>query len=69
MVFWLPIFPALVGLLAGWGFWRGDTRSAAVAALAIAILAVVGLAARRPWRRQREPTGVDSRPGSSAPCF
>jgi hypothetical protein len=62
VMFWLPIFPALVGLLAGWGWWRGDWRTTAAAALAIAILAVVGLATRPSWRRQREPMAADNRP-------
>ncbi len=59
LLFWMVTFPALVGLLAGWGFWHGARLPAALASLAIAVLLVVGMATRRPWRRT--PSG-DERP-------
>ena len=55
---WLVTFPAVVGLLSGWGFWHGQKLYAALAALAIAVVLVVGLATRKPWRR---PTAADPR--------
>ncbi|HEV8239183.1 MAG TPA: hypothetical protein VGS57_07445 [Thermoanaerobaculia bacterium] len=61
-VFWLVAFPAVVGLLAGWGFWRGDKLPAALAALGIAVLLVAGLATRKPWRRPASTDLADHRP-------
>jgi len=61
-IFWLVAFPAVVGLLAGWGFWRGDKLPAALAALVIAVLLVVGLATRKPWRRPTPDDLADHRP-------
>jgi membrane protease YdiL (CAAX protease family) len=61
-IFWLVAFPAVVGLLAGWGFWRGDKLPAALAALGIAVMLVVGLATRKPWRRPTRNDLVDRRP-------
>lgn len=64
---WLIAFPAIVGLLAGWGYWSGAKLPAALAALALAVVIVVGLATRKPWRR---PTGADlrdERPAHAAP--
>jgi hypothetical protein len=58
VILWLITFPAVVGLLAGWGFWRGAKLPAALAALAITVVLVVGLATRKPWRR---PTAAESR--------
>lgn len=58
VLLWLIAFPAVVGLLAGWGFWRGAKLPPALAALGIAVVLVVGLATRKPWRR---PTAADSR--------
>jgi hypothetical protein len=43
--------PAVVGLLAGLGRWRGDLLPAALAAVAVAAAIVAGTATRRPWRR------------------
>jgi hypothetical protein len=54
--FWLMTFPAVVGLLAIWGYWHGAKLPAALAALAIAVVVVAGLATRHPWRR---PTATD----------
>lgn len=59
---WLLAFPALAGLLAGWGAWRGQRGAVALAALAVAALVVVGLATRKPWRRPRGPSLEDPRP-------
>lgn len=61
-IFWLVAFPAVVGLLAGWGYWRGDKLPAAVAALVIAVLLVAGLATRKPWRRPTATDLADHRP-------
>ena len=61
-IFWLVTFPAVVGLLAGWGFWRGDKLPAALAALGIAVLLVAGLATRKPWRRPTTTDLADHRP-------
>jgi hypothetical protein len=58
VLLWLVAFPALAGLLAGWGYWRGAKLPTALAALALAVLVVVGLATRKPWRR---PSGADLR--------
>lgn len=57
-ILWLIAFPAVVGLLAGWGLWGGDKLTPALAALGIAVVLVVGLTARKPWRR---PTAADPR--------
>jgi hypothetical protein len=61
-ILWLVAFPALVGLLAGWGAWHGEVSRAAVAAAAIAALVVVGLATRPSWKRPKGPTLEDPRP-------
>jgi hypothetical protein len=61
-IFWLVAFPAVVGLLAGWGYWRGDKLPAALAAFVVAVLLVVGLATRKPWRRPRSDDLADHRP-------
>ena len=61
-ILWLVTFPALVGLLAGWGAWRGQRGTAAAAALAIAALVVAGVASRPRWQRPREPSLHDPRP-------
>jgi len=61
-IFWLIAFPAVVGLLAGWGFWRGDKLPAALGALVIAVSLVVGLATRKPWRRPTATDLADHRP-------
>ena len=59
---WLIAWPALVGLLAGLRLWRGDRLYTALGALAIAVVVVVGVATRRPWRRLTGPTLDDPRP-------
>ena len=61
-ILWLITFPAIVGLLAGWGLWRGDKLQPALAALAIAVLLVVALATRKPWRRPTPADPTDRRP-------
>lgn len=62
LVLWLITFPAVVGVLAGWGWWRGAKLPAAGAALAIDLLLVAGLATRKPWRRPTERDPHDERP-------
>jgi hypothetical protein len=59
---WLIAFPALAGLLAGWGAWNGQRLPVALAALVLAATMVVGLATRKPWRRSRGPSLEDHRP-------
>ena len=58
LLLWLVAFPAIAGLLAGWGYWNGEKLWTALAALALAVLVVAGLATRKPWRR---PTAADLR--------
>jgi hypothetical protein len=59
---WLIVFPALIGLLHGFGLWRGDRLDPALAAGALALALVVGLATRKPWRRPGPGELVDRRP-------
>ena len=59
---WLVAFPALAGLLAGWGAWRGQHLPVALAALALAAIVVTGLATRKPWRRRGPRDLHDERP-------
>lgn len=59
---WLIAFPALVGLLAARGAWHGQRLATAAAALGVALLIVVAVATRKPWRRPRGPSLHDSRP-------
>lgn len=59
---WLIAFPALAGLLAGWGAWRGQRLQVALAALALAVVVVGGLATRKPWRRRGPRDLHDERP-------
>ena len=61
-VFWLPIFPALVGLLDGFDLYRGHWGRAALGAGALAVALVAGLASRKPWRRPEHPSPFDERP-------
>jgi hypothetical protein len=62
LLLWLVAFPALVGLLAGWGVWNGTRLPVAVAALGLAGILVAGAATRKPWRRPRGPSLHDPRP-------
>ena len=59
---WLIAFPALAGLLAGWGAWRGQRLPVALAALVLAVVVVAGLATRKPWRRRGPRDLHDERP-------
>jgi hypothetical protein len=59
---WLIAFPALAGLLAVWGAWRGQRLPVALAALALAVVVVGGLATRKPWRRRGPRDLHDERP-------
>ena len=61
-ILWLITFPAVVGLLAGWGKWNGNKLTAALAALGIALVLVIGLATRKPWRRPSPTDLADHRP-------
>jgi hypothetical protein len=61
-ILWLVTFPALVGLLWGSGAWRGSKVPIALAALGVAVLVVVGLATRKPWRRPAATDLRDERP-------
>ena len=59
---WLIAFPALAGLLAVWGAWRGQHLTLALAALVLAVLVTAGLATRKPWRRRGPRDLHDERP-------
>lgn len=59
---WLIAFPALAGLLAAWGAWRGQVATVALAALVLAVVVVAGLATRKPWRRRGPRDLHDERP-------
>ncbi len=61
-LFWLITFPAIVGLLAGWGRWNGAKGPTALAALVVAAVLVTGLATRKPWRRPTPRDLHDERP-------
>jgi hypothetical protein len=61
-ILWLITFPAVVGVLAGWGWWRGAKLPAAGAALVLDVLLVAGLATRKPWRRPTAKDPRDQRP-------
>lgn len=54
---WLVVFPALVGLLNGFGMVAGGLRTLAAVAGVISLLLVFGLARQKRWRRPtpREP--------------
>ena len=64
LVLALVAFPAVVGLLAGLGRWRGDVLAAALAALAVAGAIVALTATPRPWRRGPVTALHDPRPVS-----
>ena len=59
---WLVAFPALAGLLAGWGAWHGQRPAVALAALVLSVLVVAALATRKPWRRRTASDLADERP-------
>jgi membrane protease YdiL (CAAX protease family) len=59
---WLVAFPALAGLLAGWGAWHGQRLAVALAALVLSVLVVAALATRKPWRRRTAGDLHDERP-------
>lgn len=61
VLLWLICFPALVGLLGGFNQQVGR-GTVALAAAAVAILVVAGVATRRPWRRRPPTDLVDERP-------
>jgi len=62
VLLWLVAFPALVGLLAGFGRWHGARLGVALVAFALALALVVGMATRRPWKRAPVTTLEDPRP-------
>ena len=62
VLLWLVAFPALVGLLHGFGAWHGERFGPGLGAAALSLLVVIGLATRKPWRRPRTPALADSRP-------
>jgi hypothetical protein len=64
VVFWLVVFPALVGLLNGFELVTGGGWGVAAAAGAISLLLVVGLARQKRWERPnpRHPSTVKAPP-------
>ena len=58
----LVAYPALVGILDGFGAWHGEKLRTAVTAAVIGIVVVAGLATRKPWKRPRGTELVDQRP-------
>lgn len=48
---WLVAFPALVGLLHGFGLWQGERLGPAIAGAVVALALALGLWTRPPWRR------------------
>jgi hypothetical protein len=58
----LMAFPALIGLLHGFGLWHGERLRPALAAIGLAVGVVLGLATRRRWRRPRPGSLTDERP-------
>jgi hypothetical protein len=61
-ILWLIAWPAVVGLLAGFGRWHGERLYPALGALGIAVGIVAGVATRKPWKRAAGPTRDDPRP-------
>lgn len=59
---WLIAWPAVVGLLAGFGLWHGERLYPALAALGLAVSVVIGVATRKPWKRPAGSTLDDPRP-------
>jgi hypothetical protein len=59
---WLIVFPALVGMVNGFGLVRGGGTTLAVAAAAMVILLTFGLARQRRWRRPSAASLEDRRP-------
>lgn len=64
VLLWLVSFPAVVGLLHGFGLWRGERLEPALAAGGLALAIVIGLANGRRWRRPRPGD-----PGERPPWF
>lgn len=64
VLLWLISLPALVGLLHGFGLWRGERLVPALAAGVLALAIVAGLASGRRWRRPRP-----GHPGETPPWF
>lgn len=62
VLLWLVAWPAVVGLLHGFGAWHGERLGPGLGAAALSLLVVIGLATRKPWRRPSAPTLGDSRP-------
>ena len=63
-MFWLVVFPALVGLLNGFELVTGGGWGVAAAAGAISLLLVVGLARQKRWERPNP-----RHPSAKAPPF
>ena len=59
---WLVAFPAVVGLLHGFGVWNGERAEPALIAAVLAVGIILGLATRKPWRRGTAGTLADERP-------
>src|SRR5260370_35323663 len=58
----LVAYPALVGILDGFGAWHGEKGRTAVAAAVLGVVVIGGLATRKPWQRPRGKEPVDRRP-------
>lgn len=58
----LVAFPALIGLLHGFGLWHGERLWPAIGAAGLAITVIAGLALSKPWRRPDPKSLADERP-------